>query len=104
SVSVALEASMKLDAKTVLIGCLDASAALAAARGKMHEAARLAGAASRLQEELGSVRQAFDQGLFDQVVDSIRASLGADADAEIERGWELSLAEAAAFALATTGD
>jgi hypothetical protein len=95
---------MKVDARTVLTDCFDASAALAAARGRMHEAALLAGAASRLQEELGSVRPPSDQGLVERVVDSVRASLGADADTEFERGRELSLDEAAALALATTHD
>ena len=104
SVRVALDTSMKVDAKTVVTACLDVSAALAAARGKMQEAALVAGAAWRLEKELGSVRQAFDQRVFDQVVESIRASLGADADAEIQRGRELSLEEASAIALAATGD
>ena len=66
SLRVALETSMKVDAKTVVTGCLDVSAALAAARGKMHEAARLAGAASRLLEELGSVRDSSDRSLFER--------------------------------------
>ena len=93
---VALDASMKIDATTVVQRCLDVSVELAAARGKMHEAARLAGASSRLQEELGSARDSFEGGWFDRTVESIRASLGADADAEIQRGRELSLDEAAA--------
>jgi tetratricopeptide (TPR) repeat protein len=77
SARVAFEASVKIDAKTIVSGSLDASAAVAAALGRMHEAARLVGAASRLLEEVGSVRHPFDQGLVDQVVESIRASLGA---------------------------
>ena len=101
---VALDASMKVDVKTVVSGCIDASAALAAARGKMHEAARLVGTASRLLEELDSVRHPFDESLFEQAVESIRASLGADADVEIQRGRELSLDEAAAIAFAVTAD
>jgi tetratricopeptide (TPR) repeat protein len=104
SVRVALDTSMKLDAKVVEQACLDVCTALAAAQGKMHEAPLVAGATSRLQEELGSVRQSSDQGWFDQAVESIRASLGADADAEIQRGRELSLDEASAIALATTAD
>ena len=95
---------MKVDAKTVVSWVLDVSVALAVARGKMHEAARLAGAASRLLEELGSVRDGFEGDCFERTVESIRASLGADADGEIRRGWELSLDEAAALALAATGD
>ena len=102
SLRVALDTSMKVDAKTVVSACLDVSVGLAVARGKMHEAARLAGAASRLQEELGSVRDSFEGAWFERTVESIRESLGADADAEIQRGRELSLDEAAALALAAT--
>ena len=101
---VALDASIKVDTMTVVSGCFDASAALAAARGKMHEAARLVGSASRLLEELDSVRHPFDESLFEQAVESFRASLGAEADAEIQRGRELSLDEAAAIAFAVTAD
>ena len=100
----ALDASLRIDAKTVVAMCLDLSVELAAARGMVHEAARLAGAASRLEEELGSVRDSFEGGVFERAVESVRASLGADADAEIQRGRELSLDEAAAIALAVTDD
>jgi tetratricopeptide (TPR) repeat protein len=100
----ALETSMRIEARTVVAFCLDVAVELAVARGRMHEAARLAGSASRLLEELDSIRQPFDQNEFDRALESIRASLGADADAEIQRGGELSLDEAAAVALAATGD
>jgi predicted ATPase len=100
----ALEASMRIAAKSVVAFCLDLSVELALARGKLLEAARLAGAASRLEEELGSVRDAFEGGAFERTVESIRASLGADADVEIQRGRELSLDEAAAIAFATAAD
>jgi predicted ATPase/class 3 adenylate cyclase len=100
----ALDTSMKIAAKTVVAFCLDLSVELALARGKLHDAARLAGAASRLQEELGSVRDSFEEGMFERTVESIRASLGAEADAEIRRGWELSVDEATALALVATGD
>jgi hypothetical protein len=99
----ALDASLKIDAKTVVAMSFDLSVELAHALGKMHEAARLAGAATRLEEELGSVRNSFEGGLFERAVESIRASLGAEADAEIQRGRELSLDEAVAIALAVTG-
>jgi predicted ATPase/class 3 adenylate cyclase len=100
----ALDTSMKIGAKTVVGFCLDLSVELALAGGKLREAACLAGAASRLQEELGSVRDSFEEGAFERAVESIRASLGADANAEIQRGRELSLDEAVAIALAATGD
>jgi predicted ATPase len=104
SLRVALEASMKIDTKMMVHACLDVFVGLAVARGKVQEAALLAGATTRLQKELGSVRQSFEGDLFERTVESIRESLGADADAEIQRGWELSLEEAAAVALGTTDD
>ena len=70
----------------------------------MHDAARLAGAASHLLQERGEIRGASDQSLFDHFVETIRASLGADADLEIQRGRELTLDEVAAIAFAATGD
>jgi tetratricopeptide (TPR) repeat protein len=100
----ALDTSMRIAANMVVAFCLDLSVELALALGKLREAARLAGAASRLQEELGSVRDSFEEGEFQRAVESIRATLGADADAEIQRGRELSLDEAAAIAIAATGD
>ena len=91
SVRVALDTSMRVDAKTVVNWVLDVSVGLAVARGRMYEAARLAGATSRLLEELGSVRDSFEGAWFERTVESIRESLGADAEAEIRRGRELSL-------------
>jgi hypothetical protein len=79
---------------------------IAAALGNMRE-----GRASRrserggLYEELGSFRDSFEAELFARTADSIRASLGADAYADaIQHGRELTLEEAAACALAATGD
>jgi tetratricopeptide (TPR) repeat protein len=105
SLREALETSMRIDAKIVVGACLDVSVELAAARGRLREAARVAGAATRLQEELGSARDSFEGGFFEQAVEAVRQSLGADTAAvEIERGREFSLDEAATVALAATGD
>jgi tetratricopeptide (TPR) repeat protein len=104
SLRVALDTSMKIDAKTVVNFGLDVSVELAVARGRIHDAARLAGATSRLREELGSARDSYEAEWFERSVESIRESLGADADAEIQRGRELSLDEVAAIALAATAD
>ena len=104
SLRVALDASMRMDAKTIVANCLELSVELAAARNRMSEAARLAGATWRLYEEMGAARDSFEGGVFERAVASVRASLGADADAEIERGRELSLDEAAKLALAATAD
>ena len=103
NVRLAIETSMKVDAKMVMAACLEASAELAATRRKIPEAALLVGAASRLQEELGSVRESYEQSLFERRVEFVRDELGGDvAAAEIQRGRELSLDEAAAVALAAT--
>jgi tetratricopeptide (TPR) repeat protein len=106
SLRVALETSMKVDARMVVAMCLDVSASLALALGNVGEAARLVGAAERLHQELGSNWEAFESDVFERTVESIRASLGEVVSAdEIQRGRELSLEEATAHALAaTTGD
>jgi predicted ATPase len=107
SLRVALETSMKVDARVVVSWCLDLSASIALAFGNVGEAARLVGAAERLHEELGSIRgEDFEVDLFERTVESIRKTLGVDVSAdEIQRGRELSLEEATAHAVvATTGD
>ena len=99
----AIDTSMKVDAKMVMVGCLEAAAELAVLRAQAPAAARLIGAASRLQEELGWVRSPYEQTEFEHLFESVRDALGAAAaDAEIEHGWKLPLDEAAAFALAST--
>jgi predicted ATPase/class 3 adenylate cyclase len=100
----ALDASTRIDSTTMVANCLDLSVEVAFARGHVREAARLAGVSARLYEELGAARDSFEGGAFYRAVESIRASLGADADAEIQRGHELSLDEAAAIALAATAE
>ena len=101
----ALEASVKVDAKMVVAACIDTSVQIAAALGNDREAALLLGASDRLREELGSVRDRFEQRLAARAVASLRASLGADAYADaVEQGRELTLEEAVAHALAATGD
>jgi predicted ATPase len=102
SLHEALETSMRIDAKIVVGCCLDVSVEIVAARGRLHEAARIAGAATRLQEELGSARDPFEEGFFERAVEALRQSLGPEtAAAEIERGRELSLDDVAALALAS---
>jgi predicted ATPase/class 3 adenylate cyclase len=105
SVRVALHASLKVDAKMVVEACLVTCMSIAAERGNVREAALLVGAIARLHEELGSIRDRFEDELLTRTVASIRASLGADAYAEaMQHGRELTLEEAAACALAATGD
>jgi len=105
NLQVAIETSMKVDAKMVMAGCLEAAAELAVLRAKAPEAARLIGAASRLQEDLGWVRSPYEQTWFEQLLESVRDAVGAAAaGAEIQRGWELSLDDAAAAALAAAAE
>jgi predicted ATPase/class 3 adenylate cyclase len=99
SVGIALETSMTVAADTVVVASLGAAVLLAVARGRMREAARLLGTTYRLQDELGSVLDQLMDDLLERALDSIRASLGQDAAAmEIQRGRELSLEAAAAYA------
>jgi predicted ATPase/class 3 adenylate cyclase len=99
SVGIALETSMTVGAETVVVASLGAAVLLAVAQGRMREAARLLGTTYRLQDELGSVQDQLTNDLLERAVDSIRASLGQDAAAmEIQRGRELSLGAAAAYA------
>jgi predicted ATPase len=101
SVRVALETSMTVGADTVVSQLLDAAVLLAVALERMRDAARLLGASSQLQDELGSVRDRLMDDLFERALESIRASLGEDAAGdEIQRGREMSLEEAAACAYA----
>jgi predicted ATPase/class 3 adenylate cyclase len=105
SVRVALEASVRVDAKMVVAACIDTSLLIAAALGNVREAALLAGASEHMYEELGSVRDRFESELVARTVASIRASLGEDAYADaVQYGREFTLEEAAACALAATGD
>jgi hypothetical protein len=79
---------------------LDTAAVLTTALGRASETARLLGAAERLREELGSVRESFEQGQHESATASARATLGAEAFAsEFEEGRTMSLEEAAEFAL-----
>jgi tetratricopeptide (TPR) repeat protein len=101
TIHAGLELSMKVDARLLIVVCLGNGAALCARRGSMREAARLVGASSRLEKELGSEWAELD-GLWEQTLESVRASLGAETEAEIQRGWELSLDEAVTLVFAET--
>jgi hypothetical protein len=102
TLQVALEASVKVDARMVLAGCLSTGASIALALGNASDAALLVGASDRLDDEIGaSGRDAFEEEIFASTVASLRASLGDDAYADaVQRGRELTLEEAAAYALA----
>jgi tetratricopeptide (TPR) repeat protein len=100
SVGAALEDSLAVGADMVFAAGLDTAAVLTSALGRASETARLLGASDRLHEELGSVRETFEQGQHEAATASARATLGAEAFAsEFERGGAMSLKEAADFAL-----
>jgi hypothetical protein len=87
----------------VVAACLDVYASVVCALGKPHEAARLFGAGERLRDELVTVREAFEQRVLDGTTSSLRSALGDGAfAAEVERGRQLSMAEAAELAFAAT--
>ena len=102
---VALDTSMKVDARTVVSWV---PRRLRRACGHAGKDAR--GSASRRGGFAVCWRSSARSGtgssgdVFERTVESIRASLGADAEAEIQHGRELSLDEAAALALAATAD
>ena len=101
NVRIALKTSMTVGAHTVVSQSLDAAVLLAVALGRLREAAYLLGATSRLQDELGSVRDQLMEGLFERALESIRATLGQETtDGEIQRGREMPLEEVAACAYA----
>jgi hypothetical protein len=97
--------SLDVGADTVVAQALEATVLLVTALGRMREAARLLGATSRIEDEMGSVRDRATAELLDGAVQSIRASLGDGATSdEIQLGRELPLEEAAEFALGAMGD
>ena len=102
---IALEASIKVDARLVVAGCLGTGASIALALGNSSDAALLVGATERLDDELGaSGRYGVEEEIFARTAASLRTSLGADAYADtVRRGRELTLEEAVACALAATG-
>jgi predicted ATPase/class 3 adenylate cyclase len=105
SLSVALQTSMIVGADTVVSQSLDTAVLLAVALGETREAARLLGATNRLSAEMSSVRDRLTDDLLGRAAESIGASLGEQVAAgEIQRGWEMSLGEAAACALAAIGE
>jgi predicted ATPase/class 3 adenylate cyclase len=103
NVRVALETSVRVDAKTVVADCLETCAWIAAEYGNVREAALLIGAGGRLSDEVGSspIRDRYDKEFFTR----LRESLGEDAYADaVQRGREMALEEATACALRATGN
>jgi hypothetical protein len=81
------------------------AARLASALGRATESARLLGASARVHEELGTVREAFEQGQSEAATAASQNTLGEEAFAsQYEQGRAMSLEEAADFALASFPD
>jgi predicted ATPase/class 3 adenylate cyclase len=105
SLRTALHDSLEVGANMVVAGCLDVAARLASARGRAAEAARLLGASDRAYEELGTVREAFEEDQSDAASATSQSVLGERAFAsEFEQGRAMSLEEAAEFARASLLD
>jgi len=102
SLRVALDASVAMQASTVVGFCFDNAAWLAAAVGRAEDAARLTGARERLEAEIGATRTLDARHLDRQLIDALRASLGGETEAEIDGGRALSLDEAVALAVDVT--
>jgi tetratricopeptide (TPR) repeat protein len=101
SLRVALKEGDAVGATTIIAFCFDFSAVLASAIGRPIEAARLLGAAARLYDELGAVRDdPYEQRATARTTDSLKASLGSQMFAgELELGRSVSHAEATELTL-----
>lgn len=96
----ALAAAQKLGHKITISYSLDGFAALAAGRGEQERAARLAGAAERLRESIGSEMEPAERRFREAYLGGLRASLSEPAfRSACEQGRKLKLEEAVAVAL-----
>jgi hypothetical protein len=97
---LALRESLAVGAKMVVAMCIDSAIFFASGRGAHHEVAVLVGATNRIHEELGSVREDFEQSMVLRDTKTSRAALGETAfTADVARGEEMSLEDAANAAL-----
>ena len=87
SLRFAMESSLQSEALMVFAACIDTCVLLAATLGNLPEAAGLLGATARLHDELGSVRDDFEDAQVKATAESVRTSLGDNRfDDEFERG------------------
>jgi hypothetical protein len=101
----ALEDSLAVDARMVVLACFEAGAMLAADRDRPQGAATLLGASVQLREELETAIDDYDHTLLEGVEGETRALLSDDDfERAYERGRSLLLEDAAALALALTSD
>jgi Tfp pilus assembly protein PilF len=96
----ALATAQELGHKITISYSLDGFAALAAGRGEQERAARLAGAAERLRESIGSEMEPAERRFREAYLGGLRAALSEAAfRSAYEQGRELKLEEAVAAAL-----
>jgi non-specific serine/threonine protein kinase len=96
----ALATAQKLGHKITISYSLDGFAALAAGRGEEERAARLAGAAERLRESIGSEMEPAERRFREAYLGGLRAALSDSAfRSAYEQGRKLKLEEAVAVAL-----
>ncbi len=105
SVHQALEDSLAVDARMVVLTCFEMGALLATDLERPQEAATLLGASAQLREELDTADDDYEHDLLDRAERDTRALLGDEDFARaFEHGRSLLIEDAAALALALTAD
>jgi predicted ATPase len=105
SLHQALEDSLAVDARMVVLGCFEVAPMLAADWKRPQEAATLLGASAQLREELDTAVEDYEHDLLERVEGETRALLGDQDFAQaFEHGRSLLLEDAAALALSLTSD
>jgi predicted ATPase len=103
SLHQALEDSLAVDARMVVLACFEAGAMLAADRNRPQEAATLLGSSVQLREELDTVVEGYERTLLEGVEENTRVLLGEENFARAyEHGRSLPFADVTALALALT--
>jgi predicted ATPase/class 3 adenylate cyclase len=103
SLRLALEDSLSVDARMVVLFCFELGAALAGDRDRPQEAATLLGASAQLREDLDTINDDYEHDLLERVERDARAVLGEEDFAlAFEHGRSLPFADAAALTLALT--
>jgi hypothetical protein len=101
----ALEDSLSVDARMVVLACFEVGVPLAADRDRPREAATLLGAHHHLREELDTAMEDFERTRLERAEWNVRALLGDEDFARaFEHGRSLLLEDAAALVLALTSD
>ena len=105
SLHQALEDSLVVDARMLLLFCFAVGALLAAGWDRPQDAATLLGAHDRLREELGTTLEDYERTLLDGVEGNTRPLLGDEGFARaFEHGRSLLIEDAASLARALTTD